>query len=122
LKQVFRSLKPGGQLIALGPNVKFLSGMYWDFWDHHLPLTEKSLEEGLKIQGFEVVRCIDRFLPYRMPQGVQYPILLLKLYLKLPFAWRIWGMQFFLVAQKPKAGLNALRDRAQTAPGLQTML
>lgn len=122
LKQAFRSLKPGGKLIALGPNIKFLSGAYWDFWDHHLPLTEKSLEEGLKIHGFEVVCCRDKFLPYRMPQGVQYPILFLKLYLKLPFAWRIWGRQFFLVAQRPKAGLEAVRDGAQTTPGLPTTL
>src|SRR5262249_13889513 len=42
LDEIFRCLKTGGQLIALGPNIKFTSGRYWDFWDHHLPLTELS--------------------------------------------------------------------------------
>jgi SAM-dependent methyltransferase len=121
LKQAFRSLNPGGKLIALGPNIKFLPGAYWDFWDHYLPLTEISLEEGLKIHGFEVVRCIDRFLPYTMARGVQYPILFLKLYLKIPFVWRIWGKQFFLVAQRPGARLDSGGNRPPTARGLHAM-
>jgi len=104
LEQAHRSLRPGGNLIALGPNIKYLPGAYWDFWDHYLPLTEMSLKEGLKIRGFEVTRCIDRFLPYTMARGIQYPILFVKLYLKIPLAWRFWGKQFFLVAQKPKVG------------------
>jgi SAM-dependent methyltransferase len=114
LEQAFRSLGPGGKLIALGPNIKYLSGAYWDFWDHYLPLTEMSLKEGLKIHGFEMIRCLDRFLPYTMAHRVQYPIFFLKLYLKIPLAWRFWGKQFFLVAQKPKAGLDSTKDRAQT--------
>jgi SAM-dependent methyltransferase len=100
LEQAHRALRPGGNLIALGPNIKYLPGAYWDFWDHYLPLTEMSLREGLKIRGFEVIRCLDRFLPYTMAHGIQYPILFVKLYLKIPLAWRFWGKQFFLVAQK----------------------
>src|SRR3974390_1842425 len=37
LDQAFRSLRPGGNLMAMGPNVKYLPGDYWDFWHHHLP-------------------------------------------------------------------------------------
>ncbi len=40
LDQAFRCLKPGGRLICLGPNIKFLPGSYWDFWNHYLPLSE----------------------------------------------------------------------------------
>src|SRR5690349_24406245 len=47
LEEVFRCLKPGGRLVAMGPNIKHTLGRYWDFWDHYLPLTEKSLAEGL---------------------------------------------------------------------------
>jgi SAM-dependent methyltransferase len=108
LGQAFRSLRPGGNLIAMGPNIKYLPGAYWDFWDHHLPLTEISLKEGLSIHGFEVIRCVGRFLPYTMARGIQYPILCLKMYLKIPLAWRFWGKQFFLVARKPKAGLGSV--------------
>src|SRR2546423_14060919 len=46
LDEIFRCLKPGGKLIAMGPNIKYLPGEYWDFWDHHLPLTETSLSEA----------------------------------------------------------------------------
>jgi len=37
LQQAYQALKPGGRLIALGPNVRLLPGAYWDFWDHYLP-------------------------------------------------------------------------------------
>ena len=33
LAEAFRCLKPGGRLICLGPNIKYLPGRYWDFWD-----------------------------------------------------------------------------------------
>jgi predicted SAM-dependent methyltransferase len=35
LSKAFRCLKPSGRLIALGPNIKYLPGEYWDFFDHH---------------------------------------------------------------------------------------
>jgi SAM-dependent methyltransferase len=110
LKQAFHSLRPGGKLIAMGPNIRYLPRAYWDFWDHYLPLTEISLKEGLRINGFEVTRCVGRFLPYTMTHGIQYPIYFLKLYLKIPLAWRFWGKQFFLVAQKPKDNPISGRD------------
>lgn len=101
LEQARRCLRPGGLLIAMGPNIKFLPGAYWDFWDHHLPLTEASLSEGLLTHGFEVVQCHDRFLPYTMAHGPRYPLLLLKLYLKIRPAWKVFGKQFLVVARKP---------------------
>lgn len=121
LKQAFYSLRPGGNLIAMGPNIKYLPGAYWDFWDHYLPLTETSLKEGLGLHGFAMIRCVDRFLPYTMARGVQYPIFFLRLYLKIPLAWRFWGKQFFLVAQKPKARSDSTNDRAQTMHRPQAM-
>ena len=100
LAQAHRCLKPGGRLIALGPNVKYLPGRYWDFWDHHLPLTELSLREGLQLCGFEVEVCIARFLPYTMSSGPRYPLTLLRLYLRLPVFWRLLGRQFLLIARR----------------------
>src|SRR5207247_135781 len=47
LDEAFRCLKIGGRLIAVGPNIRFTGGRYWDFWDHYLPLTDASLSEGL---------------------------------------------------------------------------
>ena len=102
LAQACRCLKSGGRLMALGPNIKYLPGAYWDFWDHHLALTELALQEALTLQGFKIERCISRFLPYTMSQGRQYPPSFLKLYLKLPFVWPLFGKQFLVIARKDK--------------------
>jgi SAM-dependent methyltransferase len=101
LDEVFRSLGPGGKLIAMGPNIKFTSGRYWDFWDHYLPLTELSLSEALRIRGFNIERCYARFLPYTMVGGPEYPGWMLSVYLKLRILWRIKGGQFLVIARKP---------------------
>lgn len=100
LEQARRCLKPGGRLIAMGPNIKYLPGAYWDFWDHYLPLTEQSLCEGLVNRGFGIEQCHERFLPYTMVKSREYPVFLLRLYLKLRLAWRIFGKQFLVVAAK----------------------
>ncbi|MEP6685750.1 MAG: class I SAM-dependent methyltransferase [Verrucomicrobiota bacterium] len=103
LDEIFRCLVPKGKLIAMGPNIRYLPGKYWDFWDHHLPLTERSLSEGLTNRGFEIVRCIDKFLPYTMVDSPEYPEGFLKAYLMFPAAWRILGRQFLVLAAKPTA-------------------
>ena len=103
LDQAFRCLKPDGRLICLGPNIKFLPGSYWDFWDHFLPLTELSLKEGLELSGFEIDFLTDRFLPYSMSQGLTLPLPFLRLYLRFPFLWRFAGKQFLIVARKPSS-------------------
>jgi len=101
LTSAFEALRPGGKLIALGPNIKFTHGAYWDFIDHHIPLTEASLSELLELVGFRVERAVPRFLPYTMSSGRQYPAAFLRLYLRLPFLWRFVGAQFLVVAHKP---------------------
>jgi len=99
-EQARRCLKSGGRILCLGPNVKFLPGKYWDFWDHHLPLTEMSLREGLETHGFEITTCYAKFLPYTMVNTRPYPLWMIRLYLRLPFAWRIFGRQFLVIARK----------------------
>jgi SAM-dependent methyltransferase len=101
LEEAFRCLKPGGNLIALGPNIAFIGGRYWDFWDHYLPLTEASLSEGLVARGFRIEICHPRFLPYTMVGSPQYPLWMLKVYLDQPLLWRLAGKQFLIVARKP---------------------
>jgi SAM-dependent methyltransferase len=64
LKEARRVLKWGGHLLAMGPNLRFLAGTYWDFWDHRVPITDRSLAEILGVLGFRVEDCIPRFLPY----------------------------------------------------------
>lgn len=103
LMEAYRALKPGGRLIAMGPNIKCVPGKYWDFFDHYLPLTELSLAEVLKKCGFTVEVSRERFLPYTMSDAREYPIWTLRVYLFLPVVWKIFGEQFLVVARKQTA-------------------
>ena len=100
LEEAFRCLKPGGKLLALGPNIRFLPGEYWDFWDHHLALSDRSLAEGLESCGFVIAENYDQFLPYTMVNRREQPLFMLSLYLKLRPAWKFFGRQFLIVAVK----------------------
>jgi SAM-dependent methyltransferase len=100
LLEAHRCLKPGGCLIAVGPNIKLLSGAYWDFFDHHLSLTELSLSEALVMAGYKVELALARFLPYTMSQGFRPPIWTLRLYLKVPLLWKLFGRQFLVIGKK----------------------
>ena len=101
LDQCMIALKPGGKLIILGPNLRYLPGEYWDFYDHHLGLTHLSLSEALQLKGFIVKKCIDKFLPYTTQGSLPTHPLLVSAYLKFPFIWRLLGKQFFVVSNKP---------------------
>jgi SAM-dependent methyltransferase len=100
LDQIHQTLKPGGLLIAMGPNIRIVPGAYWDFWDHYIPLTERSLGEALENRGFRILRSHARFLPYTMAGKRPAPPILIRAYLKLPIAWHFLGHQFLIIAQK----------------------
>ena len=95
-----RCLKKGGKIICLGPNIKFVPGAYWDFWDHFIPITEDSMAEALSLRGFRIVRKVARFLPYTMSGGKNVPLIGVRLYLSMPFVWRLFGKQFLVIAEK----------------------
>jgi len=100
IEQIHRCLRPGGQLICIGPNIRCLPGSYWDFWDHFLPLTERSLAGMLELFGLHIERRVARFLPYQMSGRPPAPLPLLRLYLRFPFVWPIAGRQFLVIATK----------------------
>ncbi len=100
LQQAYRCLKPGGYLIAIGPNIKYLHGEYWDFYDHHIYLTEASLGEAMELEGYEIEVIKPRFLPFTMIKAPEYPMIFVRLYLAFPWLWLIKGKQFLLVARK----------------------
>lgn len=52
LTEAFRCLKKNGILICVGPNIKYLPGVYWDYWDHYTPITDSSMSEALKMRQF----------------------------------------------------------------------
>jgi SAM-dependent methyltransferase len=100
LKEVRRILVPNGNLVVLMPNIRYLPGAYWDYLDHHLPLTDRSLAEALGLTGFEVVRSVARFLPYTV-RDRRLPVrrMLVRLYLSAPPLWRLFGRQMLVVAR-----------------------
>lgn len=95
-----RILKPDGKMLILQPNIRFLADVYWDFFDHHVPLSDRSLVEVLESIDMKIVVNYPKFLPYttksRLPKGEFF----VKLYLHFPPAWLIFGKQAFIVAQK----------------------
>lgn len=103
VSEAFRCLRPGGKIICMCPNIKYIHGAYWDFWDHHLPLTELSVGELMHLNGFSVVESISRFLPYSMSTGRKPPLLFVKLYLNCPLLWRFLGKQFLVIGVKPES-------------------
>ena len=97
LVEVRRVLRPDGKLLVLQPNVRYCARDYWMFFDHITPVDDRALTEAFAAAGFDVELNVPRFLPYttksRLPSGPQ----LVRLYLKVPLAWRFMGAQAFMV-------------------------
>ena len=83
----------------MGPNISVLKGAYWDFWDHHVALSDASLCELLEIHNFEIINVIPKFLPYNMVRIRERPLYLVSIYLKIPLLWKILGKQFLVIAK-----------------------
>lgn len=102
LREVRRILRPDALVIILQPNIRLVGGAYWDFVDHHLPLTEKSLVEALQTSGFTVREVRTRFLPYTTKGRLPTRAWLARLYLWLPPAQWVFGQQSLVVAARQR--------------------
>jgi SAM-dependent methyltransferase len=100
LGAIHHVLRPGGRLIVLQPNIRWVGVSFWDFIDHTLPLTEKGMSEALRLSGFEVIECRSKFLPYTVKSRRNIAPTLAKLYLALPPAQWLLGKQMFLVSRR----------------------
>jgi SAM-dependent methyltransferase len=101
LGQIRQVLRPGGRLLALQPNIRFVGGAYWDFVDHHLPLTDRTLVEACESIGYEIVEVIPKFLPYTTRSALPQSAWLVRCYLAVRPAWWLLGKQTWFVARKP---------------------
>ena len=101
LGEVERVLRPHGRLLILQPNIHYAYREYWDFFDHHLPLSHSSMVEALEMVGLRPTEVRPQFLPYTTKSALpQWPILV-RAYLRFPLMHRLLGKQMFIVAEKP---------------------
>jgi SAM-dependent methyltransferase len=92
-------LRPGGRVIVLQPNIRLVGPRYWDFIDHKVALTERSLLEAAELAELRTVELITRFLPYSTKGRLPADPRLVRAYLAFPPAWRLMGRQTLLVAE-----------------------
>jgi hypothetical protein len=103
LERMFECTMPGGRIAVMGPNFRYCAREYFDFADHTVILTERSVAEHLYAAGFDVVAVHARFLPYTFTGRLPSHPALVRAYLALPLAWRLLGKQFLVVAQRNAA-------------------
>jgi len=93
-------VKPGGRVIVLQPNIRLVGPRYWDFIDHKVALTERSLLEAAELAGLRSVALVTRFLPYSTKGRLPTSPLLVRGYLACPPAWWLLGKQSLLVGER----------------------
>lgn len=100
LREAWRVLKPQGRLLVLQPNIRFLYKEYWDFFDHRIPMSDRSLAEALCLVGFSIEELLPAFLPYTTKSRFPQSPWLVRLYLLFPLLWKVFGKQAFVLARK----------------------
>jgi ubiquinone/menaquinone biosynthesis C-methylase UbiE len=98
--ECYRCLKLGGKLLVLQPNIRYIYKNYWMFYDHITPIDDRALRELLEIIGFKINLLLPKFLPYTTKSRFPKSLFLIKLYLKLPLLYKLFGGQAFVIAQK----------------------
>jgi 2-polyprenyl-3-methyl-5-hydroxy-6-metoxy-1,4-benzoquinol methylase len=93
-------LAPDGRVIVLQPNIRLIGGSYWDFIDHRVALTERSLEEAAHQAGLRPVKVVTRFLPYTTKSRMPSHPLLVRAYLAFPPVWTLLGKQTLYIARR----------------------
>jgi SAM-dependent methyltransferase len=101
LKIAHTLLRPNGRVVVLQPNIRLVGGAYWDFIDHHVALTERSLMEAAELAGLRTIEVRTRFLPYSTKSRLPKHPVLVRAYLAFPPAWRLLGKQTLYVGERP---------------------
>ncbi len=99
LRVVRQLLRPGGRAIVLQPNIRLVGPRYWDFIDHKVALTERSLLEAAELAQLHTVELVTRFLPYSTKGRLPTDARLVRAYLRFRPAWWLLGRQTLLVAE-----------------------
>ena len=100
LRVAAQLLRAGGRVIVLQPNIRLVGPRYWDFIDHRVALTERSLLEAAELAGLRTVDLITRFLPYSTKGRIPSTPLLVRGYLAFRPVWWLMGRQTLYVGTR----------------------
>ena len=92
-------VRPGGRVIVLQPNIRLVGPRYWDFIDHRVALTERSLLEAAELAELRTIDLITRFLPYSTKGRLPSDPRLVRAYLAFRPAWWLLGRQTLFVGE-----------------------
>ena len=97
LAQLRKKLKPGGSLNILQPNYRLAYKEYFDDYTHVSIYSDVSLCDFLRANGYRILLCRPRFMPFSIKS--RFPVFpwLIRLYLRLP--WKPFAKQMFVRAQ-----------------------
>ena len=93
-------VRTGGRVIVLQPNIRLVGPRYWDFIDHKVALTDRSLLEAAELAGLRTVDLITRFLPYSTKGRLPSDPRLVRAYLRFRPAWLLLGRQTLYVGER----------------------
>jgi SAM-dependent methyltransferase len=99
LRVVRSLLRPGGRVIVLQPNIRLVGPRYWDFIDHKVALTERSLLEAAELADIRTVDLVTRFIPYSTKGRLPTDRRLVRAYLRFRPAWWLLGRQTLFVGE-----------------------
>ncbi|HTA94751.1 MAG TPA: class I SAM-dependent methyltransferase [Verrucomicrobiae bacterium] len=85
LAQLRQKMKPGAMLTIVQPNFKYCAREYFEDYTHVSIYTDKGLSNLLAANGFKIVRCVPRFMPFTIKGSLPVHPLLIRLYLMSPF-------------------------------------
>lgn len=100
IQEARRILRPEGKILILQPNIRFCQNDYWMFFDHITPIDDRALLEIFSAYGFVCTKRIERFLPYTTKSRLPQWDIVVRLYLRFPILWYLFGKQSFLIFQK----------------------
>jgi SAM-dependent methyltransferase len=102
LRVVAGLLRTGGRVIILQPNIRLVGPRYWDFIDHRVALTERSLLEAAELAGLSTVDLVTRFIPYSTKGRLPTAPVLVRAYLAFRPAWWLMGKQTLFVGERAR--------------------
>ncbi len=97
IHEVRRILKKSSKLVLIQPNYRLCSSNYFDDYTHRTILSDVSLRDYLKSQGFRINYINPRYLPFSMQGILPKTYFLTKLYLELNSP--ILGKQMLVVSE-----------------------